>query len=114
VNPHEDDGISLDTVVGWIAAAGYPLQRIDDYAEWLRRFESALHALPDDQRQRSSLSVIDSLRHPATPQAKPIGSARFVNAVRRAGPEPEIPRLSAEFIAKCIGDLVELGLIPGR
>ncbi len=114
VNPHEDDGISLDTVVGWIAAAGYPLQRLDDYAEWLRRFESALHALPDDQRQRSSLSVIDSLRHPATPQAKPIGSARFVNAVRQEAPEPEIPHLSAEFIAKCVGDLVELGLIPGR
>ena len=112
INPHEDDGISLDTVVDWIAAAGYPMRSIASYAEWLRRFESALNALPDDQRQRSSLSVIDSLRYPAMPQAKAIDSERFVNAVRHAGPEPEIPHLSAEFIEKCIGDLVELRLIP--
>ena len=112
VNPHEDDGISLDTVVEWISATGYPLLRLDSYAEWLRRFESALKSLPHDQRQRSSLSVIDSLRRPATPQPRPIGCDRFVDAVRRAGPEPEIPHLSAEFIAKCIGDLVQLDLIP--
>ena len=67
---HEDDGISLDTVVDWIEAAGYPIQRVDGYDEWFRRFENALHALPDVQRQRSSLSVLDSLRYPAPAQAE--------------------------------------------
>ena len=37
-NPH-DDGISLDTFVDWIAEAGYRMQRIDDYADWVSRFE---------------------------------------------------------------------------
>ena len=114
VNHHEDDGISLDTIVDWIEAAGYPMQRVDGYDEWFRRFENALHALPDVQRQRSSLSVLDSLRYPAPAQPKPIGSDEFVAAVRRAAPEPEIPHLSAEFISKCLDDLVLLELIPQR
>ena len=112
VNHHEDDGISLDSVVDWIDAAGYPMQRVDGYDEWLRRFENALHTLPDIQRQRSSLSVIDSLRSPAPAHPKPIGSDRFVDAVRRLAPESQIPHLSAEFISKCVDDLVRLELIP--
>jgi fatty acid CoA ligase FadD9 len=112
VNPHEDDGISLDTIVDWIEDAGYPIQRVEAYDDWFRRFENALHALPDVQRQRSSLSVIDSLRHPAPAEPKPVGSERFAQAVRRTAPEPEIPHLSAEFIAKCLDDLARLELIP--
>jgi fatty acid CoA ligase FadD9 len=112
VNPHDDDGISLDTVVDWIEAAGYPIQRVEGYEDWFRRFETALQTLPDGQRQRSSLSVIDSLRQPAPAQPKPIGSDRFIDAVRRTAPEPEIPHLSAEFIGKCLDDLVRLGLLP--
>jgi fatty acid CoA ligase FadD9 len=112
VNPHDDDGISLDTVVDWIEAAGYPIQRVEGYEDWFRRFETALQTLPDGQRQRSSLSVIDSLRQPAAAQPKPIGSDRFIDAVRRTAPEPEIPHLSADFIAKCLDDLVRLGLVP--
>jgi fatty acid CoA ligase FadD9 len=114
VNHHEDDGISLDTIVDWIEAAGYRMQRVDGYDEWFRRFENALHALPDVQRQRSSLSVLDSLRYPAPAEPKPIASDAFVAAVRRAAPEPEIPHLSAEFISKCIDDMVLLELIPQR
>lgn len=30
-NPH-DDGISLDTFVDWIIAAGFPVEKIDDYS----------------------------------------------------------------------------------
>jgi fatty acid CoA ligase FadD9 len=112
VNHHEDDGISLDTIVDWIEASGYPMQRVDDYGDWFRRFENALHALPDAQRQRSSLSVIDSLRHPSPAHPKPVGSEQFVDAVRWFAPEAEVPHLTAEFIAKCVDDLVRLDLIP--
>jgi fatty acid CoA ligase FadD9 len=40
-NPH-DDGISLDTFVDWIVEAGHPMQRFDDYADWVARFETAM------------------------------------------------------------------------
>ena len=46
MNPH-DDGISMDEFVDWIAEAGYPVQRVADYADWVGRFETALKALPE-------------------------------------------------------------------
>jgi fatty acid CoA ligase FadD9 len=112
VNHHEDDGISLDTIVDWIEDAGYPMQRVDSYDEWFRRFENALHKLPDIERQRSSLSVIDSLRYPGPPVPKPVGFDRFVDAVRQKAREAEVPHLTAEFIRKCLDDLARLELLP--
>lgn len=110
-NPH-DDGISLDTMVSWIEAARYRIERVDGYEEWVRRFETALQALPDDQRQRSSLGVLDSLRRPARAGVMPVDSTRFVEAVRRNCAEPEVPHLTEELIAKWLDDLALLGLIP--
>jgi thioester reductase-like protein len=57
MNPH-DDGIGLDEYVDWLIEAGYPIQRIGEFGEWLRRFETALRALPDRQRQHSVLEVL--------------------------------------------------------
>ena len=34
VNPHWDDNVSLDTFMGWVQNAGYPLKRIPDYSQW--------------------------------------------------------------------------------
>ncbi len=110
INPH-DDGISLDTIVDWIESAGYPIDRVDDYAEWLGRFTRRLEALPAEQRQRSSLSVIESLRRPARPMPDPIGSAAFERGVQELSAEGAVPHLSAEYVAKCLDDLVALGLI---
>ena len=110
VNPH-DDGISLDTLVDWIIEAGYPLERIDGYDEWLRRFETALQALPDEQRQRSSLTVLESLRRPARAEVGPVDSELFADAVHTTA-EPEIPHLTADYVRKCLDDLARLGLIP--
>ena len=74
MNPH-DDGIGLDEYVDWLIEAGYPIQRIGDFGEWLQRFETALRALPDRQRQHSVLEVLQLLLH---------NSNRF--AARRADP----------------------------
>ncbi|MQY22561.1 Carboxylic acid reductase [Nocardia sp. RB20] len=53
-NPH-DDGISLDTYVDWLIDAGHPITRVDNYPDWLTRFETAIKALPDKQRRHSLL-----------------------------------------------------------
>ncbi|MFI5953227.1 thioester reductase domain-containing protein [Cryptosporangium sp. NPDC051539] len=105
VNSHWDDGISLDTIADWIDAAGYPLRRVAPYGEWLRRFEDALRHLPEDQRSRSSLAVIDSLRTPARAGVT-AGSARFDAS---AGP---IPHLTQELLTSWLADLHQLGLVP--
>lgn len=40
MNPH-DDGIGIDTYIDWLIEAGYPIERVADFGEWLQRFETA-------------------------------------------------------------------------
>lgn len=44
-NPHHD-GVSMDTFVDWLIDAGYKITRIDDYDQWLARFELAPRDCP--------------------------------------------------------------------
>ena len=108
-NPH-DDGISLDTFVDWIVEAGYPIQRIDDYADWVARFETAMRALPEHQRHHSVLRVMDIYRRPAeTVAGSPVPGGRFSAAVEKSG--LSIPGLSKELICKYLTDLKLIGAL---
>lgn len=111
-NPH-DDGISLDTFVDWIIAAGYPVEKIDDYPTWLARFETAMRALPERQRAQSLLGVLDVYREPMTAVAgSPVPGARFRSAVEQSG--RTIPHVSQRLIEKYLADLERLGMLsPG-
>ncbi|MFD7669106.1 carboxylic acid reductase [Streptomyces sp. NPDC059788] len=107
VNPHED-GISLDTFVGWLAAAGHPLARVHDYDDWLDRFETAMRALPDRQRQHSLLPLLHAFARPEEPlPGSALPADRFRAAVRAAAldQENDIPHLSQDLITKYVADL---------
>jgi fatty acid CoA ligase FadD9 len=113
VNPH-DDGISLDRFVDWLIAAGHPIQRVDDYSDWLTRFESAMRALPDRQRQHSELNLLEGFKPPAPALHGPaLPSDAFRAGVRMSGigPDGDIPHLSASLIAKYVADLRQLELL---
>src|SRR5262249_5502607 len=98
--------------------AGYPIQRIGDFGEWVQRFETALRALPDRQRQHSLL-WISSLRNsgdlqPTEPLRGSVAPTdRFRAAVQEAkiGPDNDIPHVSAPIILKYVTDLQLLGLL---
>ena len=120
MNPH-DDGIGIDEYVDWLIEAGYPIERIDDFGEWLGRFEAALRELPERERQHS---VLPLLQLPSTQQVEPgepgrgslASTTRFRAAVREAkiGPDsddPDIPHVSAPVIVKYVTDLQLLGLL---
>lgn len=112
-NPH-DDGVSLDSFVDWLIGAGCAIQRIDDYQDWLLRFETALRALPEAQRQQSSLALLHQMSQPMPAVAGcMVPAERFHAAVRELGigPEGDIPHLSAEFIGKYLHDLRQLRLL---
>jgi fatty acid CoA ligase FadD9 len=116
MNPH-DDGVSLDVFVDWLINAGHHIQRIDDYAEWLARFETALRALPEKQRQHSLLPLLDAYRKPQHPLlGAPAPTEVFRDAVRAAkiGPDEDIPHLSASLIDKYVADLQHLGLLANQ
>jgi len=103
---HLDDGISLDTIADWIATAGYPVTRIDDHAEWVRRFAEALCRLPEEERQHSALPIVEHFSHPHAARPAPIRNDGFVDA---AGP---VPSLSEACIHKYLDDLRALRLLP--
>jgi amino acid adenylation domain-containing protein/thioester reductase-like protein len=118
MNPH-DDGIGLDEYVDWLIEAGYPIQRIDDFGEWLQRFETGLRDLPDRQRQHSALQMLLNAKH--LPPLEPTNGSyaptdRFRAAVQEAtiGPDrnnPDIPHISAPIVIKYVTDLQLLGLL---
>jgi fatty acid CoA ligase FadD9 len=113
MNPH-DDGISLDVFVDWLIAAGHRIRRIEDHDEWLGRFETALRALPDKQRQHSVLPLLDAYRKPETPlRGAPAPTDVFRGAVQAAkiGADKDIPHLSAALIDKYVSDLQLLDLV---
>ncbi|SCX00287.1 carboxylic acid reductase [Mycolicibacterium fluoranthenivorans] len=113
MNPH-DDGISLDVIVDWLIDAGIPITRVDDHAEWVARFEGALRALPEQQRQRSALALLDAYRQPEQPLLGALApTAVFREAVRAAkiGPAQDIPHITVELIHKYLTDLRKLGVI---
>jgi fatty acid CoA ligase FadD9 len=113
VNPH-DDAISLDTFVDWLIDAGHTIQRIDDYPTWLARFETALRALPEKQRQQSLLPLLGAYGKPEKPIRGAVAPAEvFHAAVRRAkvGADKDIPHISATLIDKYVSDLQHLGLL---
>ena len=117
MNPH-DDGIGLDEYVDWLIEAGYPIERVDDFAECLQRVEAGLRDLPDRQRRHSLLQIL-LLR--STNQLQPLGPSngsyapahRFRAAVQGAkiGPDNDIPHISAPIIVKYVTDLHLLGLL---
>jgi fatty acid CoA ligase FadD9 len=113
MNPY-DDGIGLDEYVDWLVDAGYPIDRVANYGEWLQRFEMSMRALPDRQRQASLLPLLHSYVEPAKPLRGSFASTEhFRAAVQEAkvGPDKDIPHVSAEIIVKYITDLQLLGLL---
>jgi len=113
MNPY-DDGIGMDEFVDWLVGAGYSIERIGDYATWLRRFETTLRGLPDAQRQASLLPLLHNYQHPQQPLNGAMApTERFRAAVQDAkiGPDKDIPHISAPVIVKYATDLALLGLL---
>ncbi|WP_046301685.1 carboxylic acid reductase [Mycobacterium sp. UM_Kg27] len=116
MNPY-DDGLGMDEFVDWLIEAGYPIQRIADYGDWLQRFETTLRALPENQRQVSLLPLLHNYQKPQPPICGSIApTERFRAAVQSAGigPDPEhpdIPHVTPAVIVKYVTDLQLLGLL---
>jgi fatty acid CoA ligase FadD9 len=116
MNPY-DDGIGFDEFVDWLidpAVAGCSIQRIADYGEWLRRFETTLRALPEKQRHASLLPLLHNYQKPQRPVCGSFApTERFRAAVQDAkiGPDKDIPHISPPIIAKYVSDLRLLGLL---
>ena len=113
MNPY-DDGIGFDEFVDWLIDAGCAIQRIGDYGDWLRRFETTLRALPEKQRNSSLLPLLHKYQKPEKPiNGSMAPTDRFPAAVQDAkvGPDKDMPHITPQIIAKYVSDLRLLGLI---
>jgi fatty acid CoA ligase FadD9 len=113
MNPY-DDGVGMDEFVDWLIDAGYPIRRIDGYADWLARFDTTLRALPEKQRNASLLPLLHNYQSPEHPLNGSIAPTdRFRAAVQDAkiGPDKDIPHVTAPVIVKYATDLELLGLL---
>ena len=74
--------------------------------EWLQRFETAMHSLPDRQRLYSTLPRLQHYRQPEKPlRAEPLGSTEcFHSAEQEAkiGPDKDIPHVTAPIVVKSL------------
>lgn len=80
----------------------------------IRVTSGVLRGLPEQQRKRSALALLDAYRVPERPVRGAIApTAEFQAAVRTAkvGPAQGIPHVSVELIRKYLTDLKELGLV---
>jgi fatty acid CoA ligase FadD9 len=113
MNPY-DDGIGLDQYVDWLIDAGYPIQRISDYAGWLQRFKTSLSALRERERQHTLLPLLHKYRRPEKPSRGALApTVRFRAAVQGAkiGLDKDIPHITAPIIVNYITNLQLLGLL---
>jgi fatty acid CoA ligase FadD9 len=107
-SPHPDF-VAFDEFVDWMIEAGCKIERIADYDDWFRRFETALNGLPEDQRAHSLLQIIDPYRHPQHPgMGEGVACQRFAGDAAAAG--YSVPHLGAELIHKYVADLKHVGL----
>ena len=105
-NDRWDDGASLDRVVDWIADAGIPVARMDDYAAWFAQFRARLAELDETSRRRSPLGSIERWEHPTrTSDAPHFSTTRFRALVRDRLGEHDLPTLDAAFVRRCLGAL---------
>lgn len=113
VNPHQDDGISLDVIVHWVKTAGYPAKRIADYDTWYRMFRERLTSLAEPKRQHSPLAILHAWEHPQGDHGQPVlDTTHILERLRSIEPSlADFPHVSEELIHKVLDDMVVLHLI---
>lgn len=113
---HHDDGVSLDSFIEWMRKGGVQINTINDYGEWLRRFEQSLRDLPEVVKAQSMLPLLHSLAQPAKVQrGSAMSSTRLQLALSEGSRLPvEVPRIDRPLIDRYVSDLQALGFILGE
>jgi fatty acid CoA ligase FadD9 len=107
---HLDDGVSLDTFVGWVQRAGYPVKRIDDYSAWLRTFRQRLEALPPPEQRRSALAGL-KLWERLVDREPAFDNRRLRQRLDALGESSEMPQIDEPTIRRYLENMASAGLI---
>lgn len=113
VNPHLESGASLDDIVKYVRSAGYAVASVEDYAAWFSRFGETLAALPERERNRSLLPLLDTWQRPMRGRGEGIvlDAAHFRQAVKGHMGLRDVPLLDEAYIHHVLRSMVALGII---
>ncbi|WP_437306415.1 thioester reductase domain-containing protein [Sorangium sp. So ce388] len=117
VNPHWDDGISLDVIVAWVRSSGYRVERVDDYAAWYAAFRDRLMQLDERRRHLSPLPILHAWERPARADGEVFDAQRLVTRLGQLAAREgtadlaALPHVTEQLIRKYLDDMVALELI---
>jgi len=115
VNPHWDDGISLDVIVSWVKSAGYPVERIADYDAWYRTFHDRLMGLSEPQKHHSPLPILQAWQRPLGEGELLFDATQLLERLRAIASElGELPHVNEPLIHKYLDDMAQLEVIAPR
>jgi fatty acid CoA ligase FadD9 len=84
------------------------------WSSWLQRFDTALRALPDNQRPASLLPLLQNYQRPEKPTRRSMAPTNWFRAAVqdvKTGPDKDIPHVTVPMIVNYITDLQLLGLL---
>jgi len=116
VNPHGEEGASLDEIVMWVRSAGYAVEGIAPYQAWFDLFKRKLEALPSEKRNQSPLPVLHQWDAPLPTRKMMeeilvLDATCFRAAVRKLTKWGDVPMLSEGYLHTCLYHMSLLGLI---
>lgn len=107
-NYHIDDGFSLDDCIDWIINSGYPVQKMEDYQQWLQAFTQALQQIDKTKQQHSALQLVKGLNSPINADATLYSCDNFKHLIEKIKPPIRIPHLDEAYILKCVADITHI------
>lgn len=110
-NAFTDLSNSLDAFVDWIIDAGYDIQRLPAFDDWLSRFKRRMTALPEADKKQSALALLKAFERPNSFVPFRGESSNFQALISKMNIEPSTLQLDASFIHKCLKDMALHGLI---
>jgi fatty acid CoA ligase FadD9 len=101
-NSNWTDGVSLDTMVDWIASAGYRVERLQHTA-WHAEFVRRLAGLPNGERARSPELIAQRWQQPIREgkAAIKLDTANFREVLSRIG-IARIPSVDESYVRRCL------------
>jgi len=113
INPHEEDGISLDVIIKWVEEqGGYHFER-REYYSWLQEFRSSLLALEGKKKNASPLAILDQYDQPKQPNQKSVrlDATAFRQGVKETTRHSDTPQLNPKFVRRMLEHMASLKLI---
>ncbi|MEP3890943.1 MAG: thioester reductase domain-containing protein [Hellea sp.] len=107
-NYNSGASFSLNAITDWIKEAGFKLEDIEDYDDWYQAFSQRLHALPEVDKQKSAIDLLQAFKNPQRSE-RDISYAHFQDLLAKM--DADLPELGRAYISKVLSDMSAIRLL---